>query len=342
MKPLRWAVVGPGRIAHRFAQALVAQPDARLVAVQARDAERGRAFAAAWTAPDQPMPRVFTDLGELLALPDVDAVYIATPHSAHGAAIEACLRAGKPVLCEKPLVPTRAQAEPLVALARERGVFLMEAVWTRFLPLYAQLSDWLRGQVLGELRGMQSAFCFHVPGFDPGSRLYAPALAGGSLLDIGIYNLTVTQWVLQQAWGTCPEPDQLWATGRLAPTGVDQAVAGTLVFEHGGRRVASQFQCAFDTMADNAFTVVGERGHLRIAHQFHGGTQAVLQLAGAEPVVVNAPLVVNGFEGEIAEAMRCIRAGLIESPTMPHADSLAVLGWMDRLRGQLGVHYPFE
>ena len=341
MSPLRWALIGPGRIAHRFAQALAAQPDGQLAWVHARDPARGQAFAAQWAQPGQVAPRVTTDLAALLAQPDVDAVYIASPHSAHGPAIEACLTAGKPVLCEKPLVPTRAQAEPLVALARDRGVFLMEAVWTRFLPLYAHIADWLRGQAIGELRGMQSTFCFNVP-FDAASRLYAPALAGGSLLDIGIYNLTVTQWVLQQAWGRCPEPSAVAAQGRLAATGVDQRVAGTLRFQYGDRDVSSQFLCAFDSVADNAFTLVGERGHIRIQGFFHSSTQAVLQRAGEPPVVVNAPLAVNGFEGEIVEAMRCIRAGAVESPTMPHADSLAVLGWMDRIRGQLGVHYPFE
>jgi predicted dehydrogenase len=337
----RWAVVGPGRIAHRFAQAVAGLPDARLARVQARDWAKGQAFAAQWTAADAPAVLVSPDLAHLLAQPDVDAVYIATPHSAHGPAIEACLRAGKPVLCEKSLVPTRAQAEPLVALARERGVFLMEAVWTRFLPLYAQVGEWLRSQALGELRGLQSTFCFHAP-FNAASRLYAPELAGGTLLDIGIYNLSVTQWVLQQAWGACPEPTTLWAQGRRAPTGVDQRVAGTLVFGDGDRAVPAQFLCAFDGVADNGFTIVGERGHIRIPQHFHRGTQAVLQVAGAEAVVVDAPFPINGFEGEIREAMRCMRAGLVESPTLPHAHTLAVLGWMDRLRQQLGVRYPFE
>ena len=337
----RWALVGPGRIAHRFAQAVAGLPDARLAWVQARDEAKGRAFAATWSAPGQPAVQFSPDLHHLLAQPDVDAVYIATPHSAHGTAVEACLRAGKPVLCEKSLVPTRAQAEPLVALARERGVFLMEALWTRFLPLYAQVGGWLRGQAIGELRGLQSTLCFQAP-FDPANRLYAPALAGGTLLDIGVYTLSVTQWALQQAWGDCPEPTALLAQGLRAPTGVDRRVAGTLHFGAGERALAAQFLCAFDGVADNGFTLVGERGHIRIPQHFHRGTQAVLQVAGAEAVVVDAPFAINGFEGQITEAMRCIRAGLHESPAMPHAHSLAVLGWMDRLRHQLGVRYPFE
>ncbi len=336
--PLRWAIVGPGRIAQRFAQAVQALPQARLSCLLARDAARGQAFATRWSAPGAPPVRVLADLDALLAQPDVDAVYVATPHALHGDAVRACLLAGKPVLCEKPLVPNRAQALALVALAQERRVFLMEALWTRFLPLYAPVGAWLREQAIGPLRGLQSSFCFNVP-YDPASRLFDPALAGGALLDIGIYNLSLTRWVLQQALGFCPEPTQLQASARLAPSGVDQRVAATLVFEGG---LSAQFMCAFDARSDNALNILGEGGHIRVPHDFWQATRAELHRDGAAPQVVDAPFAVNGFEGEIVEAMRCIRAGLVQSPAMSHDETLATLGWMDRLRGELGVRYPFE
>jgi len=123
---------------------------------------------------------------------------------------------------------------------------------------------------------------------------------------------------------------------------VDRRVAGTLHFGSGHQAVAAQFLCAFDGVSDNGFTIVGERGHIRIPQHFHRGTRAVLQVVGAEAVVVDAPFLINGFEGQIVEALRCIRAGLVESPALQHAHSLAVLGWMDHLRRQLGVHDPFE
>lgn len=335
MTQFAWALVGPGKIARRFASAVQQLPGARLHSVLGRDADRARAFAEEFSA-----FRWTTDLAALLSDPVVDGVYVATPHSEHGEIVHACLEAGKPVLCEKPLVPSRAQAEPLVALARERGLFLMEAVWTRFLPVYTEvLQGWLRDQqAIGELRGIQSSFCFPAP-YQPGSRLFDPALAGGALLDIGIYNLTVTRWVLQQALGACPKPLALRAEGVLAPTGVDQRVNATLSFPGG---LVSQFICGIDGSSDNALHILGTRGSITLPHNFWQATEARLQRHGEAPQTVAAPLRINGFEGEIEEAMRCIRAGLIESPRMPHAESLATLAWMDEIRRQLGVRYPFE
>ena len=346
MKALRWGLVGPGRIAHRFAQAVLALADAELVHIQARNAARGHDFARQWAAPGAAPPQVSTELAALLSDPAVDAVYIATPHALHADAVRACLLAGKPVLCEKPLVPSAAIARPLLALSRDRHVFLMEAVWTRFLPVYAQVGEWLRGGAIGPLRALQSSFCFAAP-YDAKSRLFDPALAGGALLDIGIYNLTMTRWVLQQALGlgagTCPELRGMDVQGRLAPSGVDQHVAATLAFDGG---ITSQFVCAFDAqhdaLTDNSLRIFGERGHITVPQHFWQGTQAVLQRGHNAAVVVDAPLRINGFEGEIEEAMRCIRAGLTQSPLMPHAETLATLGWMDRMRQQLGVRYPGE
>ena len=336
MKPLGWAIVGPGRIAHRFAAALAGLPATALVGVHGRDEQHALAFARQWARPGGPAARVAPDLATLLAQPDVDAVYIATPHSLHGSAVQACLLAGKPVLCEKPLVPSLAQAQALVALAQERQVFLMEAMWTRFLPVYDQVGDWLREQAIGPLRGLQSSFCLATP-FDATSRLFDPALAGGALLDIGIYNLSMTRWVLQQALGECPPLQGLHAQGRLAPTGVDQRVAATLDF---GQGLVSQFVCGFDGTADNGLRIFGERGHIEVPQQFWQATQALLHRDGEAPLSVEAPLAINGFEGEITEAMRCIRAGAVQSPLMPHRETLATMGWLDRLRQAVGVRYP--
>ena len=134
MSPIRWAVVGPGRIAQAFAKALHSLPEAELVTVCGRDTTRAEAFARDCTPPGKPVPDTCTDLAARLARGDIQAVYVATPHAQHAQAVDTALRAGCGVLCEKSLTPGRAQAEPLVALARERGLFLMEAVWTRFLP----------------------------------------------------------------------------------------------------------------------------------------------------------------------------------------------------------------
>lgn len=333
-----WALIGPGNIAGRFAEALQRMPGTELRGVFGRNAERAAAFAARWTMQDGSAVPVVAELASLLADPAIDAVYIATPHAQHGELIAQCLAAGKPVLCEKPLVPNVAQAEPLIALSRARGVFLMEAVWTRFLPAYAVIEGWLKAQAIGPLCGMQSSFCFNKP-FDANSRVFNPALAGGALLDIGLYNLTATRWVLQQALGACPELLSIQASGLLAPTGVDQRVAATLSFPGG---LASQFICATDSRSDNALRIFGEQGVISLPRDFWQATEAVLQRHGEPEQRVAAPFLVNGFEGEIEEAQACIRAGLIESPRLPHAETLALLAWMDEMRRQLGVVYPFE
>jgi len=336
--PLRWAIVGPGRIAHRFAQAVQGLPQAQLVAVVGRDAGRAQAFAQCWQVPGQPAAWVAPDLDTLLARDDVDAVYVATPHSHHAGAVAAALHAGKPVLCEKPLVPHSAAAVPLVALARERGVFLMEALWTRFLPAYAQVQAWLQQGAIGTLRSVHSSFCFHAP-YEPASRVFNPALAGGALLDIGIYNLSVLRWVLQTVRGHCPEPLRWQLQGLRAPTGVDRRVAGLLAFEGD---VTASFECSVDSHSANALRIEGSAGHILLPHNFWQATQAELHVHGQAAQTVHTPFAINGFEGEITEATRCIRAGLFESPAMPHSETLATLRWMDHIRAELGVVYPFE
>ena len=326
-----WAVIGPGGIANQFAAALPAVPGARLAAVLARDAAKGEAYAAQWQREGEAPARVTTVLHDLLADASIYAVYIATPHSHHGEYIRAALQARKAVLCEKPLVTTRAEGQALVDLARAKGVFLMEALWTRFLPVYDLAGRWLREGAIGDLRAMQSSFCFPAP-YDPEHRLWNPALAGGALWDIGIYNLAVTRWVLQQMnGGTCPEPEAMDVQAKMAPSGVDAAVNVSLHFPGG---VTSQFRCGFDAASANAFEVLGSQAALRFPQGFSYAQVVELNAHSSPPRRVEAPFVLNGFEGEIAEAQACIRAGLVESPRMPHAETLALLGWMDAIRAR--------
>jgi predicted dehydrogenase len=333
-----WGLIGPGAIAHQWAEVVQTLPGMHLRSVHARDAGRAADFVQRWARPERPAPQAVAELDTLLADPLIDAVYIATPHSHHGAFVRRCLQAGKAVLCEKPLVPTRAEAAELVALSQQRGFFLMEALWTRFLPVYAQVRQWLQAGAIGTVQGVQSTFCFPVP-FDPHSRLFDPGLAGGTLLDIGIYNLAATRWVLESVHGVCPEPLSLQASGVLAPSGVDQRVAATLCFAGG---VVSQFICAFDAVADNGLRILGSQGCITVPAPFWGATEAQLQRPGQDVVRCLAPHAINGFEGEIEETVRCVRAGLCESPQVPHAETLALLGWIDTLRRQLGVRYPFD
>ncbi len=338
MKKFGWVIIGPGKIAHRFSDAVRRMEGTHLVAVHGRDPDRTQSFAQTWSRDGAPPVRALENLDALLHDPEVDGVYIATPHSAHAEAVRRCLQAGKPVLCEKPLAPTQATAIELVEMSRQQNVFLMEGIWTRFLPAYAVVREWLQSQAIGRVHGMQSSFFFNVP-FDPASRVYDPAQAGGALLDIGIYNLTVTRWVLQAAMGRCPALQSLHASGVIGTTGVDQRVSVALNFSDG---VVSQFVCGVDGIADNSFRIFGERGVITIAANFWEATDTTLHRTGEAPISVHRPHRLNGFEGEIEEAMLNIAIGNFESPVVPHAETVATLGWMDRIRADIGVRYPFE
>lgn len=338
MTDFAWGLIGPGGIAHRFADAVHRLPGMHLRSVLGRDAARSNAFVQQWTRAGKPAPQLAASLEAMLADEAIHAIYIATPHSSHGELARRCIAAGKPVLCEKVLVPSLAEAQALVALALDRQVFLMEALWTRFLPLYALLRQRLQAGDIGTVHAIQSSFCFAVP-YNAESRLFNPALAGGTLLDIGIYNIAATRWILQAALGHCPEPTRVRATGALAPTGVDQRVTATLEFPQG---ITSQFTCAFDSVSDNALHILGSHGSITLPRNFWEATDAKLHRPGHLPEPLHAAYAINGFEGEIEETVRCVRAGVLQSPHMPHSESLAIVGWLDELRRQLGVHYPFE
>jgi predicted dehydrogenase len=321
-----WGILGPGRIARQFAAALSVVSDAELVAVAGRDAARARAFAAAFGA-----PRAHGDPARLLDAPEVDAVYIATPHHAHAEWVRRCLLAGKAVLCEKPLAVNAAQAEALVALARQRGVLLMEAMWTRLQPAWQQVRRWLREGVIGEVRGLTSSFGTVLSGA-PHERWLDPLQAGGALLDIGIYNLSLSQWVLER------EPQRVEVSARHARTGVDAHVAATLHYAGGAR---SQFACSFEVDLANDFHIAGSAGSIHVAAPFWCTPRLTLSCAG-DVLVREMSHCANGYEHEIREAMRCIRAGELESSSIRHADTLATMRLMDAMRERIGVRYPFE
>jgi predicted dehydrogenase len=337
-KHFGWAIVGPGAIAHRFAEAVHRLDNARIVAVQGRSLDRAADFARTWTRDGVELIRATDSLASLLDDPQIDGVYIATPHPFHASAIGQCLRARKPVLCEKPLVTDADTAAALCALARTNNTFLMEAVWTRFLPAYDTVGHWLRDGAIGAVRSMQSSFCFNAP-WDPNARHFDPAQAGGALLDIGIYNLTVTRWAMHASLGYCPDANSIDARAVIGPTGVDHRLTATLNFSGG---VTSQFICGLDSDAENAFHIFGERGTITVASPFWGATVATLTHPNADPITSNQPFRINGFEYEIEEAMRCINQGRIESERISHDETHKTLQWMDQIRHNIGVRYPFE
>ena len=326
MEQFRWGLIGPGRIAENFAQALTVIDDATLYAVASRNKERSANFASKYN-----VEAAYHQYEELVNDDNVDAVYIATPHRFHYEQIKLCLEAGKAVLCEKPLTVNAAQSKELMLLAKSKNLFLMEAVWTRFLPIYTQVKSWLDSGVIGEVKSLDSNFGFCMPK-DLDDRMYNHDLAGGALLDMGIYNITVSQWVYGE------NPESIQAMSLLTDTEVDEHTSVNMRYSNGR---FSQFTCSIMAKQRNDFCIYGTKGHIHIHDMFWCTNKATL-VTESEELTIDKPFRATGFEYEIEEAMSCIRAGLLESPTITHEDTLATMTIMDTIRSQVGQKYRFE
>lgn len=326
MEHFRWGLIGPGRIAENFAQALTVIDDAELYAIASRNEQRASNFANKYK-----IENIYLDYNELVNDGKIDAVYIATPHRFHYEQIKLCLEAGKAVLCEKPLTVNAAQSQELMLLAKSKGLFLMEAVWTRFLPIYKQVKNWLDAGVIGEVKSLQSNFGFCIPK-DLDDRLYNHDLAGGTLLDMGIYNITVSQWVYGE------NPESIQAMSLLTETEVDEHTSVNMQYSDGR---FSQFTCSFMAKHRNDFCIYGTKGQIKIHDMFWCTNKATL-VTESETLTIDKPFRSTGFEYEIEEAMSCIRGGLLESPGITHHDTLATMTVMDTIRQQVGQKYHFE
>ncbi|MFC4532221.1 Gfo/Idh/MocA family protein [Sphaerisporangium dianthi] len=313
---LSWGIAATGGIARTVGRVIAAEPGMRVAAVGSRDLGRASGLAAELDA-----PRAYGSHAELVADPEVDVVYIATPHSHHLPVAELAIAAGKAVLCEKPLALTAAEAERMVKLAREAGVFLMEAMWMRFNPLVRRLHGLVRDGSFGPLRSVAASFGFPLP-YDPAHRLWDPALGGGALLDLGIYPLGLAQLLLG-------EPDAMAATGSLSPGGVD-AEAGLLLSYPGGARAL--LDTSLLSPLSNAATVTGTAMRAELDAPFYATRRMVLHRPSGEPeehVIAEAD---NGYAGEIREVRDALAEGLTESAIMPLDDTLAMARLLDQAR----------
>jgi predicted dehydrogenase len=320
-----WGLIAPGRIARNFAEALAVIPDAHLYAVASSNLARAQAFAEEFSG-----EHALDDYQLLVNDPAVDAVYIANPHRFHYDCIKMCLAAGKPVLCEKPLTVNAAQTQELIALAEQNKVFLMEALWSRFQPAWRQVREWLEQQKIGEIKLLSSTFGVNVPRNND-DRLLNPELAGGVLLDMGVYNVSMSQYVMQQ------RPVKILAEGVVGETGVDERCSVTMSYGE----AASQFTCNFMSNTENSFTIYGSKGFIRIPGMFWVASQACLQLEGQPAEVFESPFRASGFEYQIEEVMQCVRAGKLQSDIISWQESLTTMQIMDEIRSQVGVRYAF-
>jgi predicted dehydrogenase len=318
---IRWGIVGPGRIAESVTSDFPHVDGARPVAVASRSTARAEAFAAR-----HGIERAYGSYAEILADPDVDVLYVATPHPQHHAIALAALRAGKALLVEKAFTATTAGAAEVIDLARETGVFAMEAMWTRFQPAVVAVRELVADGAIGEVRSVQADLGI-AREYDPAGRLFDLALGGGALLDLGVYVVSFAQMLL----GT---PSRVVAAGSLFPSGADAEAA--LLLDHGDGRTATLTTSLRQALPGQA-RVFGTAGWIDVLPRFHHPQRIVLHRDGAEPETMNREQTGGGYAHELIEVTECLRAGRSESAVMPLADTLAVQTVLGEAAEQLGV-----
>ncbi len=336
-RTLNWGVVSTGSIARHVGGEIGALEDARLLAVSSRDADRAAAFAA-----ELGFERSYGDAGgvpgyqRLAEDPDVEVVYVATPHGQHHTVTKALLEGGKHVLVEKSFTVTAWEAEDLITTARSRGLFLMEAVWTRFLPAYRRMLEIAASGEIGEVRLVQADLAF-IAADDPRSRLWAKVDGGGALLDLAVYPLT---WVI----GTLGFPATVQAAGKLNRDGVDETVALQLGYEDGRQ---AQVLVSFVSQSTRQARICGTGGTIvtevpltrpeGLSVSATSGTVGTGQTSSRhEPLPFTGP----PYAYQIREVTRCVQAGLTECPLMPLDDTLLTMRLLDEVRRQIGLVYP--
>ena len=328
MNKIHWGIIGTGNIAHQFASALITLSDATLYAVTSRQLANAVRFAKKFN-----IKRPYDDLSSMLDEPSLDVVYIATPHSQHYEQAKACILAGKSVLCEKPMTLNKTQASELVALAKQHRVFLMEAMMIPMFPAIQALQDLIARGEIGTLKSIHAGMGFNSPR-DWQSRVFNPALAGGALLDVGIYPLTLAHLLANDTLiGITSQVEK-------APTGVDLQSVVSLGYQSG---VMASLSSSVGHFIPCVATVMGDKAMVEIAHFSYAPTELIIKDQMGN--IINTLSFDNANGPYFLEAQHvheCLRAGLTESPLVPHQQTLAILGIMDQLREAWQLTYPNE
>ncbi len=320
---LRWGIAATGSIAASMCEALRTLPDADIVAVGSRTQSAADDFARRFE-----IPRAHGTYEALWADDDIDIVYIASPHSHHHAMTIAALDAGRHVLCEKAFAVNAAQAREMVVAAARNDRFLMEAMWTWFIPAVVDIRRRVLDGEIGELKVVESNFC--IPVTDPEGRHRRVDLAGGAMLDIGIYPITFARFL-------AGDPVEAKVSGTLGDTGVDATVAGVVTYSSGALGV---FHTSLDMTGSLGASVCGTLGRIDVDAPFWFPSGFTVRLAGEEPVHIEMPN--QGLAHEAAHAMDRIREGHLESDVIPLATTVSTMELLDDIRRQLGVVYPEE
>ncbi len=323
----RWGILATGRIAHTLASAINVSATAELVAVGSRTQEKADKFAAEYD--DIKAHGTYDDL---LADPNVDAVYVSTPHPQHVEWTIKALDAGKAVLCEKPMGLNHAEVMSMVHAARENHCFLLEAFMYRMHPQTQQIRELLADEAIGELRHIHATFAFNAP-FSETSRLYAAELAGGGIMDVGCYPVSMARMIAGS------EPTDLAATGMLARTGVDLYTSALLSFEDG---VGAHIATGVGQQLENSVAIFGNRGSIHVAWPWQCPADWRVTMSRGRETEEFTGTSESAYVYQVDEVDRCLRSGLVESPAMTWEDSIGNASVLDKWRAALGIKYPQE
>ncbi len=323
---INWGILAPGRIAHKFAHDLKLVGGAKLIAVGSRSIERAREFANEYGA-----PHAYGSYEAMLECPDLDAVYIATPHTGHCENAIMCLEKGIAVLCEKPFAMNAAEVQKMVDCARSNNVFLMEAIWTRFIPCFEEMLRLVKSGYIGELKTIRADFGFKAD-FPPEHRVFNPALGGGALLDVGIYTIFFATWL----WG---RPELIKATATLSSLGADDSCA--MIFEYSGNRLAI-LDCSLVVKTEIEAYIYGENGTMRLHNRFINPQELSVTFYEKNSEHFHVPLTGHGYYHEILEVNDCLRRGVKESEKLPLDFSVLLMETLDWVRREAGIIYPTD
>jgi predicted dehydrogenase len=324
--PIRWGILGTGWIANEFAQGLAQLADAQLVAVGSRTLQSAQRFGVQHHVPHRH--------GSYQALAEdtgVDVIYVATPNSLHKEHSLLCLESGKPVLCEKSFALNAAEAEEMIRVAREKKLFLMEAMWSRFFPLMTRLRRLLADGVIGDVQMLVADLCIRFD-FDPADRRYAPDLGGGALLDLGVYPISLASMIMGP-------PSKIATLAHLGDTGVDEQ-AGIVFRYDRGQMISIHTSIRVDSPVEAI--LMGTKGQIQIHPWWIRPDKLTLSVTGQETTTIEMPFEGNGYQFEATEVMNCLRANKLESDLMPLDETLSIMQTMDAIRDEWGLKYPME
>jgi len=325
-KIIKWGILGCGRIAYKFAEGLKVLPDALLEGVASKTEGKAESFGKMFG-----VKNTYNNYEDLVNNHAVDVIYIATTHNFHYKNALLCLNHGKPVLCEKPITLNAKQAEELINTARNNNLFLMEAMWTRFLPCIVKLNEFLEKGIVGEIQHVTADFGIKKE-LDPRARSFNPDLGGGALLDLGVYPISFARMIYKQP------PSKIKSSAYIGKTKVDEKSCYLFEYENGQTAMLSSSHRLI--MPHDAF-IYGTKGYLEIPDFFHP-TKMILKLEGKPKKTIRIPFKSTGYNYEAMEVMQCLNTSKIESKIMPLDETLEIMKTMDILRSQWHLKYPGE